>query len=153
MYIFFFFSSRRRHTRYWRDWSSDVCSSDLDDNGVNRRVVEKILERAGHRATLVRNGEEAVDALAAEHFDVALMDVNMPVLDGVEATKLHRFAALGRRRVPIIGLTADASPATAERCLEAGMDACLTKPVEPARLAEAVEAHARPAGGEGQGTP
>ena len=115
-----------------------------DDNQVNRRVVEKILQRAGHHATLVRNGEEALDALAADHFDVALMDVNMPVLNGIEATKLHRFAALGQRHVPIIGLTADASPATAERCRDAGMDACLTKPVEPARLAEVIEAHGRP---------
>ncbi|HYI82266.1 MAG TPA: response regulator, partial [Acetobacteraceae bacterium] len=117
-----------------------------DDNQVNRRVVEKILERSGHRATLVGNGEEALDALAADHFDVALMDVNMPVLNGIEATKLHRFASLGQRHVPIIGLTADASPATAERCREAGMDACLTKPVEPARLSEVVEAHGRPVG-------
>ncbi len=121
-----------------------------DDNQVNRRVVEKILQRAGHHATLVRNGEEALDALAADRFDVALMDVNMPVLNGIEATKLHRFAALGQRHVPIIGLTADASPATAERCREAGMDACLTKPVEPARLAEVVEAHGRPNGGGGK---
>ena len=117
-----------------------------DDNQVNRRVVEKILERSGHQATLVGNGEEALDALAADHFDVALMDVNMPVLNGIEATKLHRFASLGQRHVPIIGLTADASPATAERCREAGMDACLTKPVEPARLSEVVEAHGRPVG-------
>jgi two-component system sensor histidine kinase RpfC len=122
-----------------------------DDNQVNRRVVEKILQHAGHHATLVKNGEEALDALAAERFDVALMDVNMPVLNGIEATKLHRFAELGQRRVPIIGLTADASPATAERCREAGMDACLTKPVEPARLNEVVEAHARPDGGAGGG--
>jgi two-component system sensor histidine kinase RpfC len=119
-----------------------------DDNQVNRRVVEKILQRAGHHATLVGNGEEALDALAADHFDVALMDVNMPVLNGIEATKLHRFASLGQRHVPIIGLTADASPATAERCREAGMDACLTKPVEPARLSEVVEAHGRPRGGD-----
>ena len=74
------------------------------------------------------------------------MDVNMPVLNGIEATKLHRFASLGQRHVPIIGLTADASPVTAERCREAGMDAYLTKPVEPARLAEVVEAHGRPRG-------
>jgi two-component system sensor histidine kinase RpfC len=122
-----------------------------DDNQVNRRVVEKILQRAGHHATLVKNGEEALDALAAEQFDVALMDVNMPVLNGIEATKLHRFAELGHRRVPIIGLTADASPATAEKCREAGMDACLTKPVEPARLNEVVEAHARPGAAGGNG--
>ena len=124
-----------------------------DDNQVNRRVVEKILQRTGHHATLVKNGEEARDALAAEQFDVALMDVNMPVLNGIEATKLHRFAEPGHRRVRIIGLTADASPATAEKCREAGMDACLTKPLEPDRLNEVVEAHARPDGGRGQGTP
>jgi two-component system sensor histidine kinase RpfC len=76
----------------------------------------------------------------------------MPVLNGIEATKLHRFAALGQRHVPIIGLTADASPGTAERCRDAGMDACLTKPVEPARLAEVVEAHGRP-GKNGKAAP
>ncbi|WP_135466424.1 hybrid sensor histidine kinase/response regulator [Crenalkalicoccus roseus] len=114
-----------------------------DDNGVNRRVVQKILERAGHQATLVANGEEALDALDAGSFDIVLMDVNMPVLDGIEATKIYRVTSLGQRHVPIIGLTADATPAAAERCRQAGMDACLIKPVEPARLAEILEAYCR----------
>ncbi len=112
---------------------------------MNRRVMERILERAGHAVVLVGDGEEALDALEAGGFDAALMDLNMPVLDGIEATKLHRFAALGRPHVPIIGLTADASPEAARRCLEAGMDACLTKPIGPARLIEAIEAFAGPA--------
>src|SRR3712207_8138749 len=56
-----------------------------DDNQVNRRVGEKILESAGHHATLVQNGEETLDALAADHFEVVLMDVNMPPLNGIEA--------------------------------------------------------------------
>jgi two-component system sensor histidine kinase RpfC len=62
------------------------------------------------------------------------MDVNMPVMNGIEATKLYRFAELGRKRVPILALTADATPAAAASCREAGMDGCITKPVEPARL-------------------
>lgn len=115
-----------------------------DDNRVNRRVMQKILERSGHAVHLVGNGEEALDALEAGGFDLVLMDVNMPVLDGIEATKLYRFAALGRPHLPIIGLTADATPEAARRCREAGMDACLTKPIEPARLIEVVEGLVHP---------
>ena len=59
------------------------------------------------------------------------MDVNMPVLNGIEATRLHQVAALGGRRVPIIGLTADATPETKRRCLDAGIEACLAKPIKP----------------------
>ncbi|MCK8784075.1 ATP-binding protein [Roseomonas sp. NAR14] len=105
-----------------------------DDNRVNQRVAEKILERAGFEATLVDNGEAALDALDAGEFDFVLMDLNMPHMNGLEATKLYRFTALGRKRLPIVALTADATPDVARRCAEAGMDGCLTKPIEPARL-------------------
>lgn len=115
-----------------------------DDNKVNRRVVQRILESAGHRATLVSNGEEALDALEEARFDLVLMDVNMPVMDGIEAAKLYQLQSLGRRRVPILALTADATPEARQRCLEAGMDGCLTKPVTPAALLEAVRTHALP---------
>jgi two-component system sensor histidine kinase RpfC len=67
------------------------------------------------------------------------MDVNMPVMNGLEATKLYRFTALGLPHVPIIALTADITPEVTLRCKEAGMDACLTKPIEPARLLEVLE--------------
>ncbi|MDO9708552.1 response regulator [Paracraurococcus lichenis] len=113
-----------------------------DDNRVNRLVVQKILEREGHSVTLVADGEEALDALEAGHFDLALMDLNMPGTDGATATRLYRFAALGRPHLPILGLTADATPEAAERCRAAGMDGCLVKPIEPAQLAAAVAAHA-----------
>jgi two-component system sensor histidine kinase RpfC len=113
-----------------------------DDNKVNRRVVQRILESAGHRATLVANGEEALDALEEARFDLVLMDVNMPVLDGIEATRLYQVQALGRRRVPILALTADATPEARQRCLDAGMAACLTKPVTPPALLDAVRVHA-----------
>jgi two-component system sensor histidine kinase RpfC len=105
-----------------------------EDNRTNQKVIEKILERAGHRTQIVENGEEALDALTEQAFDIVLMDVNMPVMNGIETTKLYRFASLGQRHVPIVALTADANPEMEARCREAGMDFCLTKPVEAARL-------------------
>ncbi|RAI60100.1 sensor histidine kinase [Roseicella frigidaeris] len=118
-----------------------------DDNRVNRLVVQKILDREGHRVTLVSDGEAALDALEAGEFDLVLMDLNMPGTDGITATKLYRFNALGRPHVPILGLTADATPEAAQRCREAGMDGCLVKPIEPAQLAAAVAAYAPDAAG------
>ncbi len=111
-----------------------------DDNRTNRKVIGKILERAGHEVIPVDNGERALDALNERAIDIALMDVNMPVMNGIEATKLYRFAALGKKRVPMVALTADASPEMAKRCEDAGMDACITKPIEPARLLSIVDA-------------
>jgi len=110
-----------------------------DDNRINQRVVAMILERAGHEWVAVTNGEEALDALEQPGIDLVLMDLNMPVMDGLEATRLYRVMALGQPHVPVVGLTADARSDVADRCREAGMDACLTKPVEPARLRALVE--------------
>lgn len=110
-----------------------------DDNRTNQKVIGKILDRAGHHVTIVDNGEQALDAMQAKSFDIALMDVNMPVLNGIEATKLHRFASLGKPRLPIVALTADATPETKQRCEEAGMDACVIKPIEPARLLNLID--------------
>jgi two-component system sensor histidine kinase RpfC len=109
-----------------------------DDNRTNQRVVGKILERAGFETVIVGNGEEALDALAEARFDLVLMDVNMPIMNGIEATKLYRFSSLGQPHVPIVALTADTTPEAARRCMEAGMDACVTKPIEPAKLLEMI---------------
>ncbi len=117
----------------------------VDDNRVNQRVVTKILERAGHRAELAAHGEEALETLERDRFDLVLMDLNMPVMDGLEATRLFRVAELGQARTPIIALTADASADVVRRCLDAGMDACLTKPVQPAALLRTLEEMAAPA--------
>ncbi|MES2713162.1 MAG: ATP-binding protein [Pseudomonadota bacterium] len=111
----------------------------VDDNQMNRRVLGTILERAGHRVLLAKTGEEALDTLDATGVDCVLMDLNMPGMSGVEAVKLHRMAALGRRPVPIVALTADATPDAPQRCLEAGFDAFLLKPVEPRLLLEMVD--------------
>ncbi len=102
-----------------------------DDNKVNRMVIRKVLERAGHRVTEAEDGEEALNAMLEERFDAVLMDLNMPLMNGIEATKLYRMAAGDRPPLPVIALTADATEAAARRCHDAGLDACLTKPIDP----------------------
>ena len=114
-----------------------------DDNDINLRVVARVLERAGHSMRLVMDGSAALDALEQEHFDIVLMDVNMPVMSGIDATKLYRFAELGRPAIPIVALTADATPEMEQACREAGMTMCLTKPVQVFTLAATLERLAR----------
>jgi len=116
-----------------------------DDNTVNQRVLQRIFGGAGHKVRVVGDGEAALDALADQRFDIALFDVNMPKIDGIEATKIYRMASLGADEVPIVALTADAMEETRISCLEAGMKACLVKPVEPARLLEIIGEIARAA--------
>jgi two-component system sensor histidine kinase RpfC len=105
-----------------------------EDNKTNQKVIAKILERAGHSVVLADNGEVALEKLIDNHFDLALVDLNMPVLNGIEMTKLYRFVAVDRPHLPIIALTADATADAKARCAEAGMDDCLTKPIEPDHL-------------------
>ncbi|HET7911097.1 MAG TPA: ATP-binding protein [Pseudolabrys sp.] len=124
-----------------------------EDKRTNQIVIAKILDRAGHRVTLVDNGEAALDILEMQEFDLVLMDVNMPVMNGIEATKLYRFAALGRPHVPVVALTADATEEVARRCEEAGMDACITKPIEPNRLLEIIATLVPDEGKPAQETP
>jgi two-component system sensor histidine kinase RpfC len=109
-----------------------------DDNRINQNVVAKILARGGHSYTIVSNGEAALDALERETFALVLMDVNMPVMNGIDATKFYRFAAAGEKHLPILALTADATPEMAARCAEAGMDLCIVKPVEATRLLDII---------------
>lgn len=109
-----------------------------DDNLVNQRVLLKIIGAAGHTVRTVGDGEAALDALAEQDFDIALLDVNMPKVDGIEAAKIYRMASLGAA-VPVLALTADATEATRARCLAAGMQACLVKPMAPAALLRVIE--------------
>jgi len=112
-----------------------------DDNSTNRLVISKILERGGHSPRCVANGEDALNALEAERFDMVILDVNMPVMTGLEAAKLFRFTEPQGTRIPIIALTADVTPDVVSQALAAGMDACLTKPVQPLTLLKAIEEH------------
>ncbi len=110
-----------------------------EDNRTNQLIIRKVLERAGHTVTVASNGEAALDALREENFDIVLMDINMPLMNGIEATKLYRFMSVGRERVPIVALTADATPEAQARCADAGMDACLTKPIDSQILFRTLE--------------
>ena len=100
-----------------------------EDNPVNQKVAQRMLERLGHQVTLANNGREAVEALEANSFDLVLMDVQMPEMDGLEATRKIRAMQSTRPRVPIVALTAHAMDSHQEECLAAGMDSFLTKPI------------------------
>ena len=109
-----------------------------EDNEVNQKVVSRMLERLGHHVEVAVNGREAFERARAGTFDIVLMDCQMPEMDGWEATARIRAAFAGRRRIPILALTANASDADRQRCLDAGMDAHLSKPLKLERLAEAL---------------
>ncbi len=110
-----------------------------DDNKLNQRVVGKMLETAGFDVAFADNGDDALEVMDSGTVSVVLMDANMPVLNGIDATKHYRFAALDLPHLPIIGMSADATERMQQRCLEAGMDACITKPIDAQRLLTTIE--------------
>ena len=112
-----------------------------DDNAVNRRLLVVTLEKHGHGVTAVDNGRKAVLALQEADFDIVLMDVQMPEMDGFEATAAirNRETSGHRRRVPIVALTAHAMKGDREACLGAGMDAYLSKPINTRELLALVD--------------
>ncbi|HVW21636.1 MAG TPA: ATP-binding protein [Opitutaceae bacterium] len=110
-----------------------------EDNILNRRLTAALLGRLGHEAEFVTNGRDAVARAKAERFDAVLMDVQMPEMDGLTATRLIRQNEgdpSGGRRLPIIAVTADAMLENREECLSAGMDECLVKPLDPGLFRE-----------------
>jgi CheY-like chemotaxis protein len=115
-----------------------------EDNAVNQRVAVAMLNKRGHTVHVVDNGRLAVDALAAARFDVVLMDVQMPEMNGFEATAAIRAAEHDGERLPIIAMTAHAMAGDRERCLDAGMDGYVTKPVNRETLIAELERLARP---------
>jgi CheY-like chemotaxis protein len=107
----------------------------VDDNTINRSLAVGMLEKHGHSPVHATNGREAVEAAAREAFDLIFMDVQMPEVDGFEATRRIRDAELETgRRTPIAAMTAHAMPGDRERCLTAGMDHYLSKPLDKAAL-------------------
>jgi two-component system sensor histidine kinase/response regulator len=101
-----------------------------EDNAVNQRLAARLLEKRGHRVTVTANGREAVEALANHNFDLVLMDIQMPEMDGFEATAVIREKEMHEgTHIPIIALTANAMKGDRERCLAAGMDGYLSKPI------------------------
>ncbi len=112
-----------------------------EDNTTNRIIAIKMIEKLGHAADAVGNGREAVESLRRMPYDIVLMDCQMPVMDGFDATRAIRDPASGVRnpKVPIIALTAHAMKGDRELCLEVGMDDYLSKPVHPEDLKAAIE--------------
>ena len=105
-----------------------------EDNGTNQKLMRSVLEKAGHHVFIVDNGEAALDALEGHDFDLAILDMQMPVMGGLEAVKIHRFTHTQRRPVPFILVTADVTEEARRASREAKVDAFLTKPVHAAQL-------------------
>jgi two-component system, sensor histidine kinase and response regulator len=110
-----------------------------EDNAVNQKVARRFLERMGCEVTVAETGAEAVRACAGGSFRLVLMDVQMPVMDGYEATRQIRSLEIAPAHIPIVALTANAMSGQLERCVEAGMDALLTKPLDVEQLEETLE--------------
>jgi two-component system sensor histidine kinase RpfC len=120
-----------------------------EDNVINQKIMTMILQRAGHRVHLANNGEQALEALAQHNYDLAIVDLHMPDMDGIETIKLYRFTHTYGPQMPFIVLTADATDEALRQCQEIGVDGFLTKPVESAQLLEAIaSAVSRPRGSE-----
>jgi len=111
-----------------------------EDNVVNQKLIAQLLQRRGHEVSVVENGRKAVDAVAGGGYDVVLMDLQMPELDGLEATAAIRARERTTRlRIPIIALTAHAMEGDRQRCLDAQMDGYLAKPIKAAELYDALD--------------
>jgi CheY-like chemotaxis protein/HPt (histidine-containing phosphotransfer) domain-containing protein len=111
----------------------------VEDNAINQRVARRFLERLGCEVQVVGDGQQAVAAFQRNSYGFILMDMQMPVMDGIEATQRIRDIEGGQRRTPIVALTANAMMGTLERCLEAGMDDYLTKPLDISRLQDVLD--------------
>jgi signal transduction histidine kinase/DNA-binding response OmpR family regulator len=117
----------------------------VEDNVVNQKLATRLLEKMGYRSDAVGNGKEAVKALEMVPYDVVLMDVQMPEMDGYEATRLIRDpqSKVRNHHVPIIAMTANAMKGDRERCIKAGMDDYIAKPIRPQKLSEVIKTFLR----------
>jgi PAS domain S-box-containing protein len=116
-----------------------------EDSVINQRLAVGLLERKGHRVTVAADGREAYDAFISQPFDLILMDVQMPEMDGFEATRTIRSSGHPHADIPIIAMTAHAMKGDRDRCLDAGMDAYISKPVRAQALYETILRYAGPA--------
>jgi CheY-like chemotaxis protein/HPt (histidine-containing phosphotransfer) domain-containing protein len=112
-----------------------------EDNPVNQRVAAGVLRRLGHRVDIAQTGREAVTMVASGAYDLVFMDMQMPVLSGLDATRQIRALGGPAASVPVVALTANAFSADRESCLAAGMNGFATKPIDRRRLVEAINAH------------
>jgi len=112
-----------------------------EDNAVNQRLAIRLLEKQGHRVTVASDGREVLSAIDREEFDIVLMDIQMPEIDGLETTAaIRKQEQSSGRHMPIIAMTAHAMRGDRERCLAAGMDGYISKPIVSTELLESIEA-------------
>ena len=109
-----------------------------DDNELNRMIVQKMLQNRGHTVNLAQNGEEAIFMAQQQHYDIILMDINMPFVDGIEATKGIKKLSKSRAAIPVIALTASTKQEIIQECLKVGMVDYLLKPIEKEKLFDAI---------------
>ena len=107
-----------------------------EDHPLNQKLARRLLEKQGHRVTIVEDGAQVIDVTSRESFDLLLRDIQMPYVDGFQATAAirEREEVTGGRRLPIIALTAHASRGDAEKCRVGGMDGYVSKPIDRAEL-------------------
>jgi CheY-like chemotaxis protein len=133
-----------------------LCILVAEDNETNQTLVERILRKRGHEPVLVSNGEEALQAMAQSRFDLVLMDISMPVMDGLEAVRRIRSGQAGpvAAGVPILAMTAHAGKGDQEKALQAGVDGYVTKPIHLDSFLDAVENQrtTQPQSDEAEGT-
>lgn len=126
---------------------ADVAASSMPSLSIlvaecgeaKRKDIRNVLERAGHRVTIVPDGDAALDALVLYKTDLVVMNVNLPKLSGIDTSKVYRFISLDKPRVPIVVVSDDASEKIVWRCKEADIDACITEPIDPDHLLELIE--------------
>lgn len=107
-----------------------------EDNPVNQKIAQKILKRLGYPVDVAANGLEVLEALERQSYDIILMDIQMPMMDGLEATRIIRQRLSLRKQPKIIAVTAHALDYSREMCIDAGMDEYIAKPVQKNDLAE-----------------
>jgi len=111
-----------------------------EDNHVNQKLAQRLLEKRGYSVAMANTGKEALEASEREPFDLILMDVQMPVMDGLQATaQIRQRESKLQTHVPIIAMTAHAMVGDRERCLSSGMDGYVSKPLHPKELFSAIE--------------
>ena len=111
-----------------------------EDNPINRKLATTLLGREGHQVMTVEDGQAVLDALARDHFDLLLMDMEMPGMNGLEATRRIRSTESPGHRLPILALTANVMPQHKQSCLDAGMDGFIGKPIHQDELFGAIRA-------------
>ncbi len=111
----------------------------VEDNLINQKVAQKMLKQLGHNADIAANGKEAIRALERRPYQIVFMDIHMPEMDGIEATKINRERLISQERPHIVALTAYNLEYSREMCLQAGMDDYISKPAVIDDLREAIE--------------